>query len=143
LWLEEEEEYEIYSAQLYTLETTMGGGQLDEDDLIEHILQSPTPSTLSLEEMVKETKRNHQIDLCLADSNPTAVKNIEFGPKSILKINPSFYTSRRKVVKHAKGTSGCLCLELEGNEGSAPLNVYSPHLYQRRLQTNLITPKEN
>ena len=26
LWLEEEEEYEIYSAQLYTLETTMGGG---------------------------------------------------------------------------------------------------------------------
>ena len=26
LWLEEEEEDEIYTAQLYTLETTMGGG---------------------------------------------------------------------------------------------------------------------
>jgi hypothetical protein len=46
LWLEEEEEDEVYSAQLYTLEATMGGGQQDEDDLIEHILQSPTPSSL-------------------------------------------------------------------------------------------------
>ena len=55
LWLEEEEEDEVYSSQLYTLETTMGEGQLDEDDLIEHIVQSPTPSTLSLEEVVKET----------------------------------------------------------------------------------------
>ncbi len=36
LWLEEEEEYEVYSAQLYTLEITMGEGQPDEDDLIEH-----------------------------------------------------------------------------------------------------------
>ncbi|MCY6488268.1 hypothetical protein, partial [Actinobacillus pleuropneumoniae] len=48
LWLEEEEEDEFYSAQLNTLETTMGGGQPDEDDLIEHILQSLTHSTLSL-----------------------------------------------------------------------------------------------
>ena len=59
LWLEEEEEDEVYSAQLYTLETAMGEGKLDEDDLIEHILQNPTPSTLSLEEVVKETKKNH------------------------------------------------------------------------------------
>ena len=43
LWMEEEEEYEVYSTQLYALETTMGQGQPDEDDLIEHILQSPTP----------------------------------------------------------------------------------------------------
>ena len=38
LWLEEEEEDEVYFSQLYTLETTMGGGQHDEDDLIEHLL---------------------------------------------------------------------------------------------------------
>ena len=73
LWLEEEEYDEVYSSQLYTLETAMGGGNLNEDDLIEHILQSPTPSTLSLEEVVKETKGNYSIDLCLANSNPTVV----------------------------------------------------------------------
>ena len=67
----------------------MGGGQPNEDDFIEHILQIPTPSTLSLEEVVKGTKRNHQIDLCLVDSNPTRVKTIEFGPERTLKINPS------------------------------------------------------
>lgn len=55
LWLEEDEEDEVYSSQLYTLEATMGGGKPDEDDLIKHILQSPTPSTLSLEKVVKET----------------------------------------------------------------------------------------
>lgn len=89
LWLEEEEEDEFYSAQLYTLETTMGGGQQDEDDLIEHLLQSPTPSTLPLEDVVKETQNNHPIDLCLADSNPLRVKTIEFGPERTLKIKPS------------------------------------------------------
>lgn len=67
----------------------MGGGQQDEGDFIEHILQSPTPRTLSLEEVVKETQNNHQIDLCLADSNPICVKTIEFGPERALKINPS------------------------------------------------------
>ena len=64
LWLEEEEEEdEVYSAQIYALEATIGGGQQDEDDLIEHLLQSPTPSSLPLEEEVSETQRNHPIDL--------------------------------------------------------------------------------
>jgi len=89
LWLEEEEDDEVYLAQLYTLESTMGGGQSNKDDLIEHILQSPTPSTFSLEEVVKETQNNHQIDIFLADSNPTHVETIEFGPRRTLKINPS------------------------------------------------------
>jgi len=47
LWLEEEEEYEVYSSPIYTLETTIGGGQPDEDDLIEHILQNQSPNTMS------------------------------------------------------------------------------------------------
>ena len=59
--------------------------------MIEHLLQSPTPSSLPLEEEeVKETLNNHQIDLFLADSNPLRVKTIEFGPEKTLKINPSF-----------------------------------------------------
>ena len=56
LWLEEEEEDEIYSSQIYTLETAIGGGPPDEDELIEHIM---SPNTMSLEEVVKETKDNH------------------------------------------------------------------------------------
>eukprot|EP00253_Pinus_taeda_P007146 PITA_07146 len=84
----------------------MGGGQADEDDLIEHILQSPTSSTLSLDEVVKKTQNKHQIDLCLADSNPTRVKTIEFRPERALKINPSLYfplnlysKKERKIVR--------------------------------------------
>jgi len=40
LWLEEEEEDEVYSSPIYTLDATIGGGQPDEDDLIEKILQN-------------------------------------------------------------------------------------------------------
>jgi len=98
LWLEEEEKDEVYSAQLYTLETTMGGGQQDEYYLIEHILQSPTPSTLSLEEVVKETQNNHQMDLCLTDSNHIHVKTIKFGPEKTLKINPSLFVLQEEKL---------------------------------------------
>eukprot|EP00253_Pinus_taeda_P034284 PITA_34284 len=90
LWLEEEED-KIYSTQIYTFEEIIGGGQQDEDDLIEHLLQIPTPSSLPLEEEVKATLNNHQLDLCLANSNPLQVKTIEFGPEKTLKINPSLY----------------------------------------------------
>jgi len=79
LWLEEEEEDDLYSAQIYVMEEIIGGGKQEEDDLIEHLLQSPTPILLSLEEEVKETQNNHQIDLSLANSNPLRVKTIEFG----------------------------------------------------------------
>ena len=79
LWLEEGEEDEGYSAQIYTLEAIIGGGQQDEDDLIEHLLQSPTPSSLPLEEEERETQNNHPTYLCLANSNPLHVKTIEFG----------------------------------------------------------------
>eukprot|EP00253_Pinus_taeda_P030117 PITA_30117 len=89
LWLLEEEEDEVYYAQLYALEATIGGEQQYEDDLIEHLLQSPTPSSLPLEEEVRGTQNNHPIDLCLANSNPLCVKTIEFFPKKTLKINPS------------------------------------------------------
>ena len=89
IWLEEEEEYEVYSAQIYALEATIGGGQQDEDDLIEHLVQSPTPSSLPLEKEVRETKNNHPIKLCVANSNPLCVKTIEFNPEKTLKTNPS------------------------------------------------------
>jgi len=53
------------------------------------LLQSPTPSSLPSEEEVRETQKNHPIDLFLANSNPLHFKTIEFSPKKTLKINPS------------------------------------------------------
>ena len=50
-----EKEEEFYSTQLYAFETTIGGGQQDEDDLIEHLLQISTPSSLTFKEEVRET----------------------------------------------------------------------------------------
>ena len=36
-----------------------------------------------------------------------------------------------------------LRLELQGNEGSTPLSVYSPHIHQGRLQASQATTKED
>lgn len=76
----------------------MGGGKPDEDYLIEHMLQTLTPNTLSLEEVLKEIHKNHQIDLCLAHSKHTHIKTIEFGPERTLKINPSLFVHQEEKL---------------------------------------------
>lgn len=74
LWLEYEEEDETYSSPIYKLETTIRGGNPNEDDIIEHILQNQSLNTMSLEEVVKESKNEPQIDLCSIDSKPIHIK---------------------------------------------------------------------
>ena len=46
-------------------------------------------------------------------------------------------------MQHAKVKSRRLRLELQRNEGSTPLSVYSPHIHQRRLPASLTTQKED
>jgi len=129
VWLEEEEEDDVYSSQLYTLETTMGGGQQDEDNLIEHLLQRSTPSTLSLEEVVKETQKNHPIDIYLANSNPLRVKTIEFGPERTLKINPSLSVlQEEKLCNMLKEHIDAFTWSYKEMKGLNPL-VCTHHIY--------------
>jgi len=47
LWLEEEDEREVYSAPLCIVEATKGRPQT-EDDLIENLIQNPPPNVLPL-----------------------------------------------------------------------------------------------
>jgi len=98
LWLEEEDEDEVYSTPLCTLGITMGGKQQDEDDMIENLIQNPPPSVSPLEEIVRETQNNPPTDLCVAESTSLHVKNIEFGLERTLKINPSLSTSQEKEL---------------------------------------------
>ena len=66
LWLEEEDEDEVYSTPLCAVEATMGGPQTEED-LIENLIQNPPPSALPLEELVEETHANPLVYFCVAD----------------------------------------------------------------------------
>ena len=95
LWLEEEEEDEVYSAPLCTLETTRGGPQT-EDELIETLIQNPPPNALPLEELVEDTQASTLVDLCVADPTSLRVKSVEFGPERILKINASLSPPRKR-----------------------------------------------
>ena len=55
LWPKEEEEYELYhttSHAICTLDVVIGGGQPNEDDLIEQILQNQPPNTMPLDVLV-------------------------------------------------------------------------------------------
>jgi len=49
LWLEKEDEDEVYSAPLCAVEPTMGRKPQTEDDLIEKLIQNPPHSMLPLE----------------------------------------------------------------------------------------------
>ena len=71
----------------------MGGKPQDEDDMIENLIQNPSPSASPLEDIVRETKNKPSIDLCVADPTPLCVKHIEFSLERTLKINPSLSTS--------------------------------------------------
>ena len=97
LWLEEEDEDEVYSTPLYALEIAMGGKLQDEDDMIENLIRNPPPSVSSLEYTVRQTLNNPSNDLCAADLTSLYVKNIEFGPERTLKINPSRSTSQEDI----------------------------------------------
>eukprot|EP00253_Pinus_taeda_P029422 PITA_29422 len=97
LWLEEEDEDEVYSAPLCIVEATRGGPQT-EDDLIENLIQNPPPSVLPLEELVEDTQANASVDLCVADPTSPRVKNVEFGPERTLKINSSLSPSQEKEL---------------------------------------------
>ena len=76
LWLEEEEEDEVYSSLICTLDATIRRGQPDEDDLIKKILKNKPPNTRSLEALVKKIEDNPWIDLFLVDSCPIHIKII-------------------------------------------------------------------
>ena len=46
-------------------------------------------------------------------------------------------------MQHVERKPRSLRLELQGNEGSTPIGVYSPHIHQGRLQASQATTKEN
>jgi len=97
LWLEEGDEDEVYSAPLCTVEATRGGPQT-EDDLIENLIQNPSPSALSLEELVEDTQATALVDLCVTNMTTPRVKNVEFGPERTLKISSSLSPSQEKEL---------------------------------------------
>lgn len=91
LWLEEGEEEEFYQTSLYpvyTLDTITGGGHLDGDKLIDHILQNQPPTTIPVEEPMKEYESSPWTELCYADSNLELANIFEIGPSVTLNINP-------------------------------------------------------
>lgn len=60
LWMEEDE-YEVYhttSHPMCTLDVVIGGRKPDEDDLIDHILQTQPPNTLPLHYLVNGAEGN-------------------------------------------------------------------------------------
>ena len=95
--LEEEDEDEVYSALVCTVEATRGGPQT-ENNLIENLIQNPPPSVLRLEELVEDTQASALVDLCVADPTSPRVKNVEFGPERTLTINLSLPPSQENEL---------------------------------------------
>jgi len=78
--LEEEDEGEVYSTPLCTLDSTRGV-PLTKDDLIKNLIQNPHPNVLWLEELVEGAQANTLVDLFVADLTSSRVRNLEFSPE--------------------------------------------------------------
>ena len=128
LWLEEGDKGEVYSAPLCIIEATRGG-PLTEDDLIENLIQSPPPNSLSLEELVEGTQASALVDLYVADPTSPRVKNVEFGPERTLKISASLSSSQEKelcsLLSHHLDAFVWSYKEMKGVHPS----VYTHHIY--------------
>ena len=116
LWLEEEEEDEVYrttSHPICTLDVVIGWGQPDKDDLIDQILLNQPPNTMPLNVIVNESEGNPLTELCLVDPSLAYDKMVNLVHLKPCKINPpSLSQPRRLVMQHAKRTLRCLWLEL-------------------------------
>ena len=56
IWLEDEED-ELYNiSPMYTINAILRGGQLDEDELIDHAIQNQSSTKIPLETLVKESE---------------------------------------------------------------------------------------
>lgn len=132
LWIEEEEEDEVYhttSHPICTLDVVIGGGKPDEDDLIDQILQKQSPNTMPLDELVKESESIPWTELCLIEPSPTHVKLVEFGPSRTLNINPSLLANQEeKLCKMLREHLDSFSWNYKEMKGVHPL-VFTHHIY--------------
>lgn len=80
---------------IYTLETTIGSKQLDEDNLIDKFLQNNYLATINIDGLKEEylanlicAQGNSWVDLIIDGSDQGNVKIIEINPSKTLKIIP-------------------------------------------------------
>ena len=65
-----------------------GGGQLDEDELIDHAIQNQSSTNIPLETLVKKSEIQPWMEVHSFESTSESTKAIERGPSRSLKINP-------------------------------------------------------
>ena len=98
IWLEDEE-YELYNTTpMCTVNAILRGGQLNEDELIDHAIQNQSSTNIPLETLVKESENQPWMEVHSVESNSEITKAIEFGPSRSLKINRNLSNEEEKQL---------------------------------------------
>lgn len=72
IWLEDEDEDELYHTTpypIFTLDTIIGGGKLDEHDLIDYIIYNKPPTPIKIDDFKKEFGSSPWTELFSVDSS--------------------------------------------------------------------------
>ena len=81
-----------------TINDIIRGGHLDEDELIDHAIQSQSSTNTPLETLVKDSKSQPWMEVHSVDSTSETTKDIEFGPSGSLKINLNLSNEEEKQL---------------------------------------------
>ena len=79
-----------------TVDVILRGGQLDEDELIDHAIQNQSSTNIPLETLVKESENQPWMEVHSFESTFETTKAIDFGPSRSLKINPNLSNEEEK-----------------------------------------------
>ena len=96
IWLEDEEDELYKTSPMCIVYAILRGGQLDEDEIIDHAIQNQSSTNIPLETLVKESESQPWMEVHLVESTSESTKAIEFGPSRSMKINPNLSNEKEK-----------------------------------------------
>ena len=98
IWLEDDEDELYNTAPMCTIDFILRGGQLDEDELIDHAIQNQSSTNIPLETLVKDLESQPWMEVHSVETTSKTTKVIDFGPSSSLKINPNLSNEEEKQL---------------------------------------------
>ena len=96
IWLENEEDELYNTAPMCTIDVILRGGNLYEDEVIDHAIQNQSSTNNPLKTLVKEFESQPWMEVHSVESTSESTKVIDFGPSLSLKINPNLSNEEEK-----------------------------------------------
>ena len=125
-----------------TIDAVLRGGQLDEDELIDHAIQNQSSTNTPLETLVKQSETQPWMEVKSIETTSEITKAVKFGPYRSLKINPNLSIEEEKqICQLLKENIEAFDWDYKDMKGVHP-SVFRHHIYIKEDVSLRENPKE-